>query len=179
MGLVSLVIHRCPTKWGKHRYKGPPSFVCTSFVSTVRLSCLKVSLLKFRPYPNSLPSVQNCWRQRLAKVSWQSPKLDVGNKRSLRSSLGWTFDQVAKVIGKDEVWVAAAFYAQVCPARHSQTSTNSSQAKFTAEELRKVSEALGVPSAEALSEIGDHWWPNRGIGPSPPTDPVLYRLYEV
>ncbi|XP_006459228.1 hypothetical protein AGABI2DRAFT_191234 [Agaricus bisporus var. bisporus H97] len=76
---------------------------------------------------------------------------------------GLTFDQVAKVIGKDEVWVAAAFYAQ---------------AKFTADELRKVSEALDLPSAQALSEIGDHWWPNRGIGPTPPTDPVLYRLYE-
>lgn len=100
----------------------------------------------------------------------------MGNQRSLS---GLTFDQVAKVIGKDEVWVAAAFYAQVCPARHLQTFSNSAQAKFTADELRKVSEALDLPSAQALSEIGDHWWPNRGIGPTPPTDPVLYRLYEV
>jgi cyanate lyase len=26
---------------------------------------------------------------------------------------GLTFDQIAKAIGKDEVWVAAAFYGQV------------------------------------------------------------------
>jgi hypothetical protein len=29
------------------------------------------------------------------------------------------------------------------------------------------------------SEIGPHWWPHRGLGPMPPTDPVIYRLYEV
>ncbi|KAF9448545.1 Cyanase [Macrolepiota fuliginosa MF-IS2] len=76
---------------------------------------------------------------------------------------GLTFDNIAKAIGKDEVWVAAAFYGQ---------------AKFTAEELLQVSELLGLPAASALSEIGEHWWPNRGIGPMPPNDPVLYRLYE-
>ncbi|KXN84871.1 Cyanate hydratase, partial [Leucoagaricus sp. SymC.cos] len=76
---------------------------------------------------------------------------------------GLTFDQIAKAIGKDEVWVAAGFYGQ---------------AKFTAEQLLKISEVLGLPGAQALSELGDHWWPNRGLGPMPPSDPVLYRLYE-
>ncbi|TFK73246.1 Cyanase [Pluteus cervinus] len=76
---------------------------------------------------------------------------------------GVTFDQIAKQIEKDEVWLAAAFYGQ---------------AKFTPEELAKVSEYLGIPPEETLSELGSHWWPNRGIGPMPPTDPVLYRLYE-
>lgn len=76
---------------------------------------------------------------------------------------GLTFDQIAKKIEKDEVWVASGFYGQ---------------AKFTADQLRKISEILDIPGAEALSQIGDHWWPNRGIGPTPPQDPVLYRLYE-
>ncbi|KAF9007513.1 cyanate lyase C-terminal domain-containing protein [Cyathus striatus] len=76
---------------------------------------------------------------------------------------GLTFDQIAKEIGKDEVWLAAAFYGQ---------------AKFTEEELKKVSDVLGIPSSESLGELGNHWWPNRGIGPMPPTDPVIYRLYE-
>ncbi|KAJ7284435.1 cyanate lyase C-terminal domain-containing protein [Mycena rebaudengoi] len=76
---------------------------------------------------------------------------------------GLTFDQIAKAIGKDEVWVAAAFYGQ---------------AKFTAEELNKVSDLLGVAQTELHAGIGDHWWPNRGLGPIPPTDPVIYRLYE-
>ena len=28
-------------------------------------------------------------------------------------------------------------------------------------------------------EFGEQWWPDRGLGPMPPTDPVIYRLYEV
>nr|ANN44165.1 cyanate lyase [Volvariella volvacea] len=77
---------------------------------------------------------------------------------------GLTFDQIASVVGKDETWVAAALYGQ---------------AKFSTEELRKVSDFLGVSVEEAFSDIGEQWWPNRGnIGPMPPTDPVLYRLYE-
>ncbi|CAA7267548.1 unnamed protein product [Cyclocybe aegerita] len=80
-----------------------------------------------------------------------------------KAKKGLTFDQIAKEIGKDEVWVAAAFYGQ---------------AKFTEDELKKVSEILGIASADALGELGNHWWPNRGLGPIPPQDPVIYRLYE-
>ncbi|KAJ7091719.1 cyanate lyase C-terminal domain-containing protein, partial [Mycena crocata] len=76
---------------------------------------------------------------------------------------GLTFDDIAKAIGKDEVWVASAFYGQ---------------AKFTAEELKQVSEVLDIPGTELQAGLGDHWWPNRGLGPTPPTDPVIYRLYE-
>lgn len=28
------------------------------------------------------------------------------------------------------------------------------------------------------AELGAHWFPNRGVGTVPPTDPVIYRLYE-
>ncbi|KAJ7888346.1 cyanate lyase C-terminal domain-containing protein [Mycena olivaceomarginata] len=76
---------------------------------------------------------------------------------------GLTFDEIAKAIGKDEVWTAAAFYGQ---------------AKFMPEELSKVSELLDVPPGELQAGLGDHWWPNRGLGAIPPTDPVIYRLYE-
>jgi len=76
---------------------------------------------------------------------------------------GLTFDQIATEIGKDEVWLAAAFYGQ---------------AKFLEEDLKKVCGILEVDSTAALSQIGSHWWPNRGIGPMPPQDPVIYRLYE-
>ena len=37
---------------------------------------------------------------------------------------------------------------------------------------------LSIPASAITAELGDHWWPNRGLGPTPPTDPVLYRLYE-
>ncbi|KAF7298818.1 Cyanate hydratase [Mycena indigotica] len=76
---------------------------------------------------------------------------------------GATFDEIAKAVGKDEIWVAAAFYGQ---------------AKFAPEDLQKVSEFLGLEQASLDAELGAHWWPNRGLGPMPPTDPVLYRLYE-
>jgi cyanate lyase len=32
---------------------------------------------------------------------------------SLKFSKGLSFDEIAKAIGKDEVWLAAAFYGQV------------------------------------------------------------------
>ncbi|KAF8181304.1 cyanate lyase C-terminal domain-containing protein [Pholiota molesta] len=76
---------------------------------------------------------------------------------------GLSFAEIGKHIGKDEVWIAAAFYGQ---------------AKFTEEELGKVAELLAVPKAAALAALGNHWWPNRGLGPIPPHDPVIYRLFE-
>jgi cyanate lyase len=76
---------------------------------------------------------------------------------------GLSFDDIAKAVGRDEVWLAAAFYGQ---------------AKFSPEELVKVSEVLGIPHDNLTDTLGEHWWPNRGLGPVPPTDPVIYRLYE-
>ncbi|KAF8622847.1 hypothetical protein AX15_006692 [Amanita polypyramis BW_CC] len=76
---------------------------------------------------------------------------------------GLSFDEISKSIGRDEVWLAAAFYGQ---------------AKFSEDELKKVSELLDINPTETLAELGSHWWPNRGLGPVPPHDPVLYRLYE-
>ncbi|KAL0945412.1 hypothetical protein HGRIS_000904 [Hohenbuehelia grisea] len=81
-----------------------------------------------------------------------------------KASKGLTFDQIAKAIGRDEIWLAAAFYGQ---------------AKFSADEISKVAEVLDIPITSIQSELGEHWWPNRGLGPVPPTDPVIYRLYEV
>lgn len=76
---------------------------------------------------------------------------------------GLTFDEVAKAIGRDEVWVAAAFYGQ---------------AKLAPEEIEALARVLDIPVTNIQSYLGTHWWPNRGLGPMPPTDPVLYRLYE-
>jgi len=80
-----------------------------------------------------------------------------------KAKKGLTFDQIAKAIGRDEVWVAAMFYGQ---------------AKLSAEELTKLSEFLDIPHDALQAELGANWWPHRGLGPMPPTDPVLYRLYE-
>lgn len=54
------------------------------------------------------------------------------------------------------------------------------QAKLSPNELEDLAKTLEIPIANLQSELGDHWWPNRGsLGPIPPTDPVIYRLYEV
>ncbi|KDR78736.1 hypothetical protein GALMADRAFT_137747 [Galerina marginata CBS 339.88] len=78
-----------------------------------------------------------------------------------KAKKGLTFEQIAKELGKSEVWVAAGFYGQ---------------AKFTEEELKTIATFLDIPSATSVSN--GQWWPNRGIAPMIPKDPVIYRLYE-
>lgn len=53
------------------------------------------------------------------------------------------------------------------------------QAKLSEQELAALSNYLELPHASLQAELGANWWPRRGLGPMPPTDPVLYRLYEV
>lgn len=53
------------------------------------------------------------------------------------------------------------------------------QAKLSPEEIEALACALEVSSTSIHQGLGSHWWPNRGLGPVPPTDPVIYRLYEV
>ncbi|KAJ7659905.1 cyanate lyase C-terminal domain-containing protein [Mycena rosella] len=49
--------------------------------------------------------------------------------------------KACKSIGKDEVWVAAAFYGQT---------------KFTGEELAALATALDIPTGELQAGLGDH-----------------------
>jgi len=76
---------------------------------------------------------------------------------------GLTFDQIAKAIGKDEVWVAAAFYGQ---------------AKMNPEEISALAKVLGINEGDIHTTVGAHWFPDRGLGTAIPSDPVVYRLYE-
>ncbi|KZT20475.1 Cyanase [Neolentinus lepideus HHB14362 ss-1] len=81
-----------------------------------------------------------------------------------KAAKGLTFDQIGKAIGKDEMWVAAVFYAQ---------------AKMSPEDLEGLAKVLDLPAAQIQAELGENWWPNRaGMGEIPPRDPVLYRLFE-
>ncbi len=72
-----------------------------------------------------------------------------------------SFADLERVVGRDEVWVAALFYRQ---ARASQ------------EEAEKLTTALGLgrDAAEALQDF-----PTKGLGPVVPTDPLIYRFYEI
>jgi cyanate lyase len=74
---------------------------------------------------------------------------------------GITFAELGNLLGRDEVWVAALFYGQ---------------AKADEEEAQKLVSALeiGHDIADALTDF-----PSKGIGPVVPTDPLIYRFYEI
>jgi len=74
---------------------------------------------------------------------------------------GLSFADLGTVIGRDEVWVAALFYRQ---------------ASASSDEADKLAAALGLEpeAAEALTEF-----PTKGLGPVVPTDPLIYRFYEI
>ncbi|HXZ79714.1 MAG TPA: cyanase [Terriglobales bacterium] len=78
-----------------------------------------------------------------------------------KKAKGLSFGELGKVIGHDEVWVAALLYGQ---------------AKASEEEAKKLGLALGVSAelAEPLMEF-----PSKGLGPVVPTDPLIYRFYEI
>jgi len=72
-----------------------------------------------------------------------------------------SFAKLEKTVGRDEVWIAALFYGQ---------------AQATPEEAKKLTSALGLGAdvATALTEF-----PCKGLGPVVPTDPLIYRFYEI
>ncbi|KAI8393257.1 cyanate hydratase [Radiomyces spectabilis] len=75
------------------------------------------------------------------------------------------FQDIGDRLGLDEIYIAALFYGQVKP---------------TLEELEALSEVLNIPLAHLKEEYGAHYFPDRGgLMSTPPTDPTLYRLYEI
>ena len=72
-----------------------------------------------------------------------------------------SFADLETVVGRDEVWIAAVFYRQ---------------ASTSHEEAEKIVSALGLGPdvAESLVEC-----PLKGLGPVVPTDPLIYRFYEI
>jgi cyanate lyase len=74
---------------------------------------------------------------------------------------GPSFAELGRMIGRDEVWVAALFYRQAVASR---------------EEAEKLTTALGLGPevSDALTE-----YTVRGLGPTVPVDPVVYRFYEI
>lgn len=74
---------------------------------------------------------------------------------------GLSFADLEKLLGRDEVWIAAVIYRQ---------------ASASEEEASKLIDALGIDPiyAKDLTEC-----PLKGLGPVVPTDPLIYRLYEI
>ena len=56
------------------------------------------------------------------------------------------------------------------------------QAKPEPEDLQKLVDVLSIGdnlANDLHAQLGSHWWPQRGLGTTPPSDPVIYRLFEV
>ncbi len=79
-----------------------------------------------------------------------------------KKSKNLSFTDLEKVLGRDEVWIAAVIYRQ---------------ASASEEEAKKLASALGI-SPEITKELTEP--PFKGeLGPMVPTDPLIYRLYEI
>lgn len=75
---------------------------------------------------------------------------------------GISFADLEKIVGRDEVWIAAVVYRQ---------------ASASEEEASKIATALDLPPymAQVLTE-----YPVKGcLEPVIPTDPLIYRFYEI
>jgi cyanate lyase len=74
---------------------------------------------------------------------------------------GVTFADLETALGRDEVWIAAVIYRQ---------------ASASADEASKLLHTLGLSEALA-SELTAS--PVKGLGPVVPSDPLIYRFYEI
>jgi len=74
---------------------------------------------------------------------------------------GLSFTDLEKILGRDEVWIASVIYRQ---------------SSASEEEASKLIDALGLGPIyiKELTEC-----PLKGLGPVVPTDPLVYRLYEI
>lgn len=79
-----------------------------------------------------------------------------------KKAKGLSFEDLEKILGRDEVWIAALFYGQ---------------ATADIEEVQKLAIALDLPEEDL------HFLtipPLKGsLAPEIPTDPLIYRFYEI
>src|SRR3712207_6465680 len=79
-----------------------------------------------------------------------------------KKEMGLSFSDLEKIVGRDEVWIAAVFYRQ---------------ASASDDEASKIVSALGL-SPEIAQELTEY--PVKGsLEPVIPTDPLIYRFYEI
>ena len=74
---------------------------------------------------------------------------------------GKSFSDLGKLINRDEVWVASLFYRQA--------SASEDEAAILSSELSLDADVTG-----RLTQC-----PTKGLGPVIPTDPLVYRFYEI
>ncbi|WP_341531910.1 cyanase (plasmid) [Nostoc sp. UHCC 0302] len=74
---------------------------------------------------------------------------------------GLSFADLEKILKRDEVWIAALIYRQ---------------ASASEEEAKLLVEALGL-DISYIQQLTQH--PTKGLGTVVPTDPLIYRFYEI
>jgi cyanate lyase len=79
-----------------------------------------------------------------------------------KKAAGLSFADLEAKIGCDEVWIASVFYRQ---------------ASASVEEATKIIEALGADSS--LTDALTDFPVKGGLDPVIPTDPLIYRFYEI
>lgn len=78
-----------------------------------------------------------------------------------KKAKGLSFIDLEQIVGRDEVWLAAVFYRQ---------------ASASEDEAQKIVTALGL-DASVVAELMSY--PSKGLGDVVPTDPLIYRFYEI
>ena len=79
-----------------------------------------------------------------------------------KKAKGITFEDLEKVVGRDETWIASVIYRQ---------------ASADLDEATKIVTALDLP--ESMAELLTVPPLKGSLEPQIPTDPLIYRLYEV
>ena len=79
-----------------------------------------------------------------------------------KKAAGLSFADLEAKVGCDEVWIASVFYRQ---------------ASASVEEATKIIEALGADAS--LIEVLTECPVKGGLDPVIPTDPLIYRFYEI
>ncbi len=78
-----------------------------------------------------------------------------------KKAKGLSFTDLEKLLGYDEVWIASVFYGQ------NTTSLETAQ---------KLAEVLGL-GEDIVTVLTSY--PSKGLGSIVPTDPLIYRFYEI
>ncbi|NJL97819.1 MAG: cyanase [Synechococcaceae cyanobacterium RM1_1_27] len=78
-----------------------------------------------------------------------------------KKAKGISFADLEAKLGRDEVWIASVFYRQ---------------ASASEEEANGIAAALGLDPSVVVELLEP---PSKGLGPVVPTDPLIYRFYEI
>ncbi len=78
-----------------------------------------------------------------------------------KKAKGLSFGDLEKLLGYDEVWIASVFYGQNSIDRDG---------------AQKLAEVLGLGEDVVMAITN---YPSKGLGPIVPTDPLIYRFYEI